>query len=379
MNSASFWLVIAIAFVCFKSDSKAQQSSNLSLDDVVVGIKEFETRIVGLESLLVDYQILPAEHLISNLDSTSYIGNARFVVGWKGDNWYCESKKSSNPDLFDYDRIFVLNGKNGVEFTHRKLDADNLCLGKQGMTSDAYDSWTYTDNLFLNIYKSLPKSVRADFSQLLLDNNPCDSPAKYLFLPSAIEQNRSEYSVLEESFGGVDCVVLERKGSDRIWLAPEYGFAVMKREMYYRDDRPRKTLWRVVINSKFRDFENGIKLPMKQVIVDYPDPEFEGSKVWGKPGCKRTIVVNKIRLNSLDESFFEPKVSNGTFVQDFINDIEYRIRDSSKTPFEDLLSGAASGQNISAIRWRRRGIVGLAFLTLVGVGFLTLMKRKSGK
>lgn len=311
------------------------------LSELVKGMEEFDATFMNLESFFVDFDIT-AEQLIRSSDSTSYM-DLGYRLALKENNWSCFTKPSDAPLRVPYDQTFVANSKENVEFEQVAIDSGILSLHEQGLNSNVYSRWYYTDNLFLDIYRNLPKKTSPSYKRLLKANNPCDDPLSYLYLPAAVRSNKNYVFGGNETIGGINCSILEIPDRDKIWIAPSLGYVCVKREMYFGSSRPKRTLWRVVTNSDFRQVGDRIKLPHKQVIIDYPDPKFEKKEIWGKPGCKRVLVVNEIRVGDLSDDFFVPKIKEGLLVRDGINELEYVIRDPDDAPFEKLVDGLAGG------------------------------------
>ncbi len=81
------------------------------------------------------------------------------------------------------------------------------------------------------------------------------------WLPNALEQH-SYMLGREEEVGGVPCRVLRREGMDTLWVAPDLGYLVCKREFHYGVG---KSLRERVLNLEPKEVSPGLWLPMRQV------------------------------------------------------------------------------------------------------------------
>lgn len=91
-----------------------------------------------------------------------------------------------------------------------------------------------------------------------------DMPLKRtIMLPDVLEQNKASYRVEPAAVvAGSLCILVERAGYDRLWLAPEHGYACCKREIYHG---PGKALRQRSTASEFVKVGRVLWMPCKVV------------------------------------------------------------------------------------------------------------------
>ncbi len=102
----------------------------------------------------------------------------------------------------------------------------------------------------------------------------------------------------DEVVGGEDCVVLERPGLDRLWLAKDKGHAIVRRDWQWTVGGPLK---RRIQNTDFRPVAGGAWLPHLATMEIYGRPDTRPGR---RVGLLRAEVV-EIEPD-VPDSLFEP-------------------------------------------------------------------------
>jgi hypothetical protein len=133
------------------------------------------------------------------------------------------------------------------------------------------------------------------------------APYPFSLIP-ALESGQYALSTSETEINGIRSVLLERPGLDKIWLAPEFGYAVVQREWNWGVDEP---LMMRYVNSDFKQVADGIWLPMtvqRQAFADpvrYPDHE-------GQLHFVNSCKVVEMRANDVPDELFTIKPIPGS-------------------------------------------------------------------
>ncbi len=112
----------------------------------------------------------------------------------------------------------------------------------------------------------------------------------------------------EENVSGEICTIIERPETDRIWLAKEKNYVVVKREWRWSAGGPLK---RRIINSDLRSIGGGAWLPFAGRMEIFSHPSTPPERRVGV----LTAAVAAADINFPD-SEFEPNLLKGTFVFD---------------------------------------------------------------
>lgn len=114
-----------------------------------------------------------------------------------------------------------------------------------------------------------------------------------------------------ERIDDAECVVFELPGMDKIWLDPNRGYALVKREWRWKAGGMLMMVYR---NSDFKKAAEGLWLPLvsTRVAYEYSDAESE------RPHFTTTTKVTSIEAGSgVPESLFEFRPADGSFAVDF--------------------------------------------------------------
>jgi hypothetical protein len=112
----------------------------------------------------------------------------------------------------------------------------------------------------------------------------------------------------EEAVDGLACVILSRPGLDKLWLAKDHGWAIVRREWRWSVDGPLK---RRIDNRDFREVAPGAWLPFKATMEIYGHPTTRPDR---RVGVLRASVDHTEA--DIPDSWFEPDFPKGTPVTD---------------------------------------------------------------
>lgn len=117
------------------------------------------------------------------------------------------------------------------------------------------------------------------------------------------------YSIVgKEALGGRPCVVLDRPGLDRIWLAEDRGWAIVRRDWCWRVGGPIK---RRITNADFQEIAPGAWIPRRASMEIFGHPST-------RPG-RRVGVLEAVVIEAeadVPDDWFEPHFPEGTEVYD---------------------------------------------------------------
>jgi hypothetical protein len=127
------------------------------------------------------------------------------------------------------------------------------------------------------------------------------STAKYPFsIPIALATGAYRFQG-EESVNGIPCIVLERPQLDRMWLAPQYGYALVRRE--WRWDTGEPVMMRYD-NSDFEQVSEQLWLPQTAQRTAFADTrQFDASP--DTVHFINTCVVTSLEVKELPGELFD--------------------------------------------------------------------------
>lgn len=253
------------------------------------------------DSFYVRYHISQSEQLAA----TKYghpDGGYQFELGRKDGMLYTRVSEQGK----DERTIILRNSEIAERF------GSKVVISRTG-SGHLYAWWKYTDNMYINIYEAL-KDIGPTHVKSPQFNQP--------FLPEILEQFHDSYNILGamEKINGRECIVLNRPGVDKMWLAPSLGYALCRRELYWAGRGKDPLLQKVNENLDFQLQPDGIWLPQKQTVEIYADPNIEDEAYWGKATNRLAYLVDEIAFNHLSDSFFSMQLLSGDNVSNLIND-----------------------------------------------------------
>jgi len=174
------------------------------------------------------------------------------------------------------------------------------------------------------------------------------------------------YSVVaREGLDGRPCVVLARPGLDRLWLAEDRGWAIVRREWCWTVGGPIK---RRIANADFREVAPGAWIPHRATMEIFGHPST-------RPG-RRVAVLDATVLEAeadVPDDRFEPHFPPGTEVDD--------VETGARSPFGQeiasldpaVAAAARFGPAFHEVPWWHRGwarLLGSTLAIIAGSWFL---------
>lgn len=196
-----------------------------------------------------------------------------------------------------------------------------------------------------------------------------------VMLPDAVEEAQSEYRVLGiEPVEGTPCVHLERTGYDSIWVAPERGYVVCRRDLYFGPDRP---LREKTVASNLVEVANAGWFPARILQEQYwrlDEPKEYAGKVKGK----RTLMIDQPQIGVTDQEL-TIVLPERAHVTDRVRDRQY-FYDKTRTaaPFEEGIASALITMNAEAYSLRQVAVWG-AVAAGGALGLALLWKNYRGR
>jgi hypothetical protein len=128
------------------------------------------------------------------------------------------------------------------------------------------------------------------------------------WLPNAIEQNTYRISDAEE-IESIRCIVLERTGFDKIWIAHEKGDVIMKREVRFGEGM---NLRQRTLASRLKEITPGIWFPLEQVCEHFDQRS-------GRLLCRLTLTIDKFEAGHVSDDLITVTIpKNVEIIEDFI-------------------------------------------------------------
>lgn len=352
----------------------ASGAEPLTVPLLVEKLAQTETMVLGAKSLLITYRRDSAE-TITKGTGTGDMMLLEWKTGYLDNKWFSQRRffvvdESTQTRRYEEPLINVVRGETVVEF---RAGHKSAVVGLTENGRNTYRDLTYFSNYSLDAPKYVAKSlgieaklgeIRKEFAMYT------DLP----FLPEAISGNLSSYSVLpdKELIEGASCWVVERKGKDRIWV-DEDSLVIRRRKHSWKSSQSTQL---DVVNSDFREVKPGLLLPFKQVETTYFDPTYL-PKLADQVRFVATYVVEEIKFDTLDDSFFDLTLPQGTTVYDAIRDFNYVVSNDRASAFEAPIAKAKSELKAVArpVAIRMWLLILLNVALIVGVIGLLLFRR----
>jgi hypothetical protein len=185
------------------------------------------------------------------------------------------------------------------------------------------------------------------------------------WLPEALQQNQFQIAG-REVIGDTSCIVLRRDGYDALWVAPDRGYVVLKRELSFGPTKPRQE---VVLNEDLREVAPGIWWPFKQVRQEFSTLE-KPSNSWNKIALQTTLNTLRFTTGPIADAQLHITIPDGARVTDLIKGISY-VRTA---PGQDPLRDAVDSARKSTRRTRStRGLTLVLFNASVILGIVVFL------
>jgi hypothetical protein len=190
-------------------------------------------------------------------------------------------------------------------------------------------------------------------------------------LLAALEGGRYQPRPRPETVGGIKCLVLEKPGWDAIWLAPEFGYAVVKRELLW----PGTTLVMLRMgNEQFEQLVDGFWLPRRVTWELFGAPS-HGKEYEGRVLVRSVVSVTDFVVNKVPDSLFRYEFPSGTMLVDFTHKkdiggesvaLVYPVGADTETTQMSLDNAIATHRDaVDSARWRWRLVWGNVALVLI--------------
>ncbi len=183
----------------------------------------------------------------------------------------------------------------------------------------------------------------------------------------------------EDVVEGEPCVIIERPGLDRVWLALGKSYVVVKREWCWTIGGPLK---RRILNQKFKQAADGVWLPFEGRMEVFGHPTT-------RPGQRVAILKATVREAQADvaDAAFEPDFPRGTLVVDVANGKTFRFGwTEEETAAARAKANMDSGTD-QAMRsmlaykpepwWRRRWLLVSVATVLLAISALVLLRARN--
>ena len=236
---------------------------------------------------------------------TDLTGKITNLLTWREESWRAGNKYrmrvfSPLPKEYtgkmpgNYDLTLWHNGESSWKY--RPIDKE--AQKSKGIDRPSQITQDYYGDLVGSVIPSdvgLFKRILQNSSELTFD------------LDQLLSQNL--YSVLgEETFSGESCTIIDRPGLDRVWLAQDKSYSIVKREWRWEINGPLK---RRITNRDFHDLGDGVWLPFAGEMEIYSHPTTPPER---KVGVLYATVESA--STSFSDSDFTPDFPRGTSVFD---------------------------------------------------------------
>lgn len=187
-----------------------------------------------------------------------------------------------------------------------------------------------------------------EFLNIPLGDRERTQPGLYWYFPPCLRMHSSRYFVHAQmdQIDGHACYVLEYPKFDKIWLDPDLGFVIRRREQFNpMDDRAVRTAtWKP---GDFVQAEPGLWVPMSGLREEFSAatnlPQF-----WDRKYVEARVKVMDLKLNQVTDQDFEIEIPPGTIVGSEKG--VYRIK-GDKAILLDELEHAARDELWAPSRW----------------------------
>jgi hypothetical protein len=202
------------------------------------------------------------------------------------------------------------------------------------------------------------------------DVNQYKASNPFPLLP-ALESGRYQRRPQLESVGELKCLVLEKPGWDTIWLAPDLGYAIVKRELLWPGT---KSVMLRMGNEQLQQVVNGFWLP-RLVTYELLGAPSHGREYEGHVLIRSIVNVTDFVVNSVPDTLFTYDFPSGTMVVDFTRKgdlggesaaVVYPVGSDPETTQISLDNAIAIQREFAdGARWRWRLIWGNVALALI--------------
>jgi type II secretory pathway pseudopilin PulG len=350
-----------------------------SVQSVIDGLKAAERSFFESGKLTLRYTRVKAINILGEKGTR----RAEWLLGRHRTGWYTEGReldpgKDGDIVIPAEPNIFILKNGSALDWTQHN---DRVFIAsKEKGDFNVLLGWRYLENAGLNPYRPVIESAGMSYEEArgLDDKHMLHQFLNKPLLPDFLESNASRYSVAEqpETIDGAACWVMEWPGMDKIWIDVDHSYAMRRRVFHWRPEGP---LARHIDNSDFREIKPGLWFCFQQTVETYG--MLNQAEEWDKLTNVSAYEVSECDLSRAPEGLTALRLPVGTFVNDSIRNIQYRVSDEEGDPFEKPLGEAAQVAGVPRrAGTNRRLIIGAA--ALVGMVVLCvclfLRRRKTG-
>jgi hypothetical protein len=375
-------LLVMSTFVLFTSAAVRGQEprgarKQPTLDQIVEGMDRAEKLFFENRSLLIRYERNKAKDVTPTAVSGGFL-LAEWSLAYKGNKWFAErrfTKPSRTAELWVPAEPKTVVVKDGTLLDWSQY-GKQASINRFDLGGNIYAGLFYTTNLALDAPRYIAQSNGADIAKVR-ESHADD--AELPFLPSFLRENKRYYRILPTpaEVDGATCWIVEWPDMDRIWVDPERGFAIPRREYHWGRGKPLKYAHR---NSDYREVKPGLWLPFSQSVDRYASIVAEKQSLWGKVASTCDYRLIAVEFDKVPDSLFEVKLPPGTRVLDGARVFAYKVSGNQDTdPFTaDIeearkeLGRSASGKNPAraANRWRTLVLANAGVLVAALLGWL---------
>jgi hypothetical protein len=236
----------------------------------------------------------------------------------------------------------------------------------------------FYDGKYLDLWRRIRGRTRRSVSQF-------EVPYPFSLVP-ALQSDQYSVGLSDVEINGIRCVLLERAGLDKLWLAPDLGYAVVQREWNWGHGEP---LMMRYVNSDFKQVVDGIWLPMTAQRQAFADPARYSNSV-GALHFINTCKVVEMHGNDVPDELFTIRPIPGSTAIDNTKTtafgrpvyISYVIGDTPEQTQENLERRVAERRKLSlaALKfWEWSAGDWFAFGNLLLIGSLIVYARNTRK
>ncbi|MCI0380419.1 MAG: hypothetical protein L0215_22775 [Gemmataceae bacterium] len=237
---------------------------------------------------------------------------------------------------FGFSELDVVNGSRGekyrTEITYKAEGKDKqgsghrVCTwnGRVGMSmvedNKHIDIQPHPDTLVFGYRYYFDYLGSADGWALVSKYDKLAPPDKTFWVPLALAEHAVSYQLLanKEKVDGFECHVLERPGHDKLWVDPQRGFMLRRRELYF----PNSNQLRERIVARAEQLTEGAWLPRtitRELFGGRDEPKDTHNVVTNR----FVLEVKNISTNPLPDSYFLLEVRDGVTVHDKFRAMQY--------------------------------------------------------
>ena len=328
-------LVVVVALLAYSVVSYAVTPT---IDSIIRDFERIEEKLFVLnDKFYVQYASVVAEkRLLKSGEKNLYLP-VRYINARKGEIWVVRSiLVNDDPEApgLKNEMTFYSNKGNVLDW---KGTPNHAVVAPFELGRNSYHNWYLFQYYGVVPFRYIAESNGVSYKDVLdrIHDTPELDTLKNSLLPD-IKNNQSKYTVLneQEEVEGHLCWAIEWPQMDKIWIDPRISGAIRKRIVHWSESGPIKS---VIVNSDYREVQDGLFLPFRQEVTNFVGPEMElHQSLWRKDHSYFVYKVDSIQLGSFDavaETFFDIKLPVGASVYDVRQDMHYTIWDPSVDPF----------------------------------------------